>query len=148
MPSISHTIYIADDDEDDQFLLQTAFASTDLGCQLKFFGNGEQLLKQLTEENRPPTMVLLDLNMPILDGFQTLVKLRSQVAYETLPVVILTTSNQQSDVQKAYELGANSFITKPHQYADLLRTVQQLEQFWLNIAQLPRPPQADCTADS
>lgn len=148
MPSISHTIYIADDDDDDQFLLQTALASTGLGCQLKFFGNGEQLLKQLTEENKPPTMVLLDLNMPILDGFQTLVKLRSQVAYETLPVVILTTSNQQSDVQKAYELGANSFITKPHQYADLLRTVQQLEQFWLNIAQLPRPPQADCTADS
>lgn len=145
---IPHTIYIADDDEDDQFLLQTAFVSAGLGCQLKFFGNGEQLLKQLTVETELPTMVLLDLNMPILDGFQTLAQLRGQAAYETLPVVILTTSSQHSDVQKAYEMGANSFITKPHQYADLLRTVQQLGQFWLNIAQLPRPQQADSTADS
>ncbi|MBO0937038.1 response regulator [Fibrella sp. HMF5335] len=143
-----HTIYIADDDEDDQFLLQTAFASTGLGCQLKFFGNGEQLLRQLTIAVEPPTLVLLDLNMPILDGFQTLAQLRSQTAYETLPVVILTTSNQHSDVQRAYEMGANSFITKPHQYADLLRTVQQLEQFWLNIAQLPRPSQTGNAADS
>ena len=136
-----YTIYIADDDEDDQFLLQTAFASTGLGCQLKFFGNGEQLLKQLTAGKAPPTLVLLDLNMPILDGFQTLAQLRSQVAYETLPVVILTTSNQPSDVQRAYEMGANSFITKPHQYADLLRTVQELGQYWLNMAQLPRTHQ-------
>ncbi|MBO0933209.1 response regulator [Fibrella aquatilis] len=143
-----HTIYIADDDEDDQFLLQTAFASTGQGCQLKFFGNGEQLLKQLTVEKAPPTLVLLDLNMPILDGFQTLAQLRSQAAYETLPVVILTTSNQPSDVQRAYEMGANSFITKPHQYADLLRTVQELELYWLNTAQLPRSPQSDGNANS
>lgn len=143
-----YRIYIADDDEDDQFLLQTAFESTGSGCQLKFFGNGEQLLNQLNTETDPPTMVLLDLNMPILDGFQTLAHLRSQAAYESLPVVILTTSNQHSDVQKAYEMGANSFITKPHQYADLLRTVQQLEQFWLNVAQLPRTPPAADAADS
>lgn len=132
-----HTIYIAEDDEDDQFLLRTAFASASKACELVFFTNGEQLLNQLQETGPRPALVLLDLNMPVMDGFQTLQYLRQQDAYRTLPVVVLTTSSQRDDVMRAYSLGANSFITKPNQYVDLVKTVQHLQQFWLNLAQIP-----------
>lgn len=132
-----HTIYIAEDDEDDQFLLRTAFASASKACDLVFFTNGEQLITQLQQTNSRPSLVLLDLNMPVMDGFQTLQQLRQQKPYQTLPVVVLTTSSQQDDVKRAYSLGANSFITKPNQYADLVNTVQHLQQFWLDLAQIP-----------
>lgn len=132
-----HIIFVAEDDEDDQFLLRTAFASTGRSCELVFFNNGEQLVRQLDQTHQHPTLVLLDLNMPIMDGFQTLQQLRQRDAYKTLPVVVLTTSNQRDDIARAYALGANSFITKPHQYDELLQTVQHLQQFWLNLAQTP-----------
>ena len=132
-----HTIFVAEDDEDDQFLLRTAFAATGNVCKLVFFTNGEDLLHQLEAADERPTLVLLDLNMPIMDGFQTLTYLRSREAYKTMPVLVLTTSSQRDDVTKAYSLGANSFITKPNQYADLTRTVQQLQQFWLSTASIP-----------
>jgi CheY-like chemotaxis protein len=132
-----HTIYIAEDDEDDQFLLRTAFASSDVACELVFFPNGEQLLHQLNRAERRPKIVLLDLNMPVLDGFQTLQQIRQEDTYSTLPVIILTTSSQRDDISRAYALGANSFITKPNQYTELLQTVEQLQAYWLGIAQTP-----------
>ncbi|MEZ0540878.1 response regulator [Fibrella arboris] len=134
-----HTIFVAEDDEDDQFLLRTAFASTGMACDLVFFTNGEELISQLAVSEARPTLVLLDLNMPIMDGFQTLAHLRNQEAYRTMPVLVLTTSSQREDVTRAYSLGANSFITKPHQYADLTRAVNQLQQFWLATASIPQP---------
>jgi CheY-like chemotaxis protein len=137
-----HTIFVAEDDEDDQFLLQTAFESTGVVCDLVFFTNGEELINQLAIADHRPTLVLLDLNMPIMDGFQTLSHLRNQEAYRTMPVLVLTTSSQREDVTRAYSLGANSFITKPHQYADLTRTVQQLQQFWLSTASIPKASKA------
>ena len=133
-----HTIFVAEDDEDDQFLLRSAFASTGGACDLVFFTNGEELINQLATSKERPTLVLLDLNMPIMDGFQTLTHLRKQDAYKTMPVLVLTTSSQNDDVTKAYSLGANSFITKPHQYDDLTRTIEQLQQFWLSTASIPR----------
>jgi CheY-like chemotaxis protein len=132
-----HTIFVAEDDEDDQFLLRTAFASTGVACDLVFFTNGEELINQLALAEHRPTLVLLDLNMPIMDGFQTLSHLRDQEIYRTMPVLVLTTSSQREDVTRAYAMGANSFITKPHQYADLTRIVQQLQQFWLSTASVP-----------
>ncbi len=138
-----HTIFVAEDDEDDQFLLRTAFASTGVACDLVFFANGEELINQLAESEQRPTLVLLDLNMPIMDGFQTLTHLRNQEAYRTMPVLVLTTSSQREDVTRAYSLGANSFITKPHQYADLTRAVQELQQFWLSTASIPKINRVD-----
>lgn len=132
-----HTIFVAEDDEDDQFLLRSAFAATGAYCELRFFTNGEELIRQLAITPERPTLILLDLNMPVMDGFQTLVHLRNQEAYKALPVLMLTTSSQREDVTKAYSLGANSFITKPHQYDDLTRAVQQLQQFWLATASIP-----------
>ncbi|HEX9958963.1 MAG TPA: response regulator [Fibrella sp.] len=141
-----HTIFVAEDDEDDQFLLRTAFASTGVACDLVFFTNGEELINQLAISAHRPTLVLLDLNMPVMDGFQTLSYLRNQDAYRTMPVLVLTTSSQREDVTKAYSLGANSFITKPHQYADLTRSVQQLQQFWLSTASVPKGNKAQLPA--
>lgn len=130
-----HTIFIAEDDEDDQFLLRSAFNSVGNPCELEFFSNGEQLVHRLGQTSRRPTLILLDLNMPVMDGFQALYEIRQQAAFKTLPVIVLTTSNQRDDISRAYLLGANSFITKPNQYNDLLQTVQHLQQFWLNLAQ-------------
>ena len=134
-----HIIFVAEDDEDDQFLLQSAFVlSTGVACKLVFFDNGEQLIAGLALAEKRPTLVLLDLNMPVMDGFQTLSLLRNNDAYKTIPVLVLTTSSQREDVSLAYSMGANSFITKPHQYADLARTVKQLQQFWLGMASIPQ----------
>jgi CheY-like chemotaxis protein len=132
------TIFVADDDEDDQFLLRTAFASSEASCNLVFFANGEQLIRQLHQTEQRPRIVLLDLNMPVLDGFQTLQQIRQEDQYKALPVIILTTSSQRDDISRAYELGANSFIIKPSQYTDLVQTVEHLQAFWLGIAQTPK----------
>ena len=133
-----HIIFVAEDDEDDQFLLRSAFADTGMACKLVFFSDGEQLINELALTEKRPTLVLLDLNMPIMDGFQTLRLLRNNDAYKTIPVLVLTTSSQREDVSLAYSMGANSFIIKPHQYADLTRTVEQLQQFWLSTASISK----------
>ncbi len=124
-------VFIADDDEDDCYVLAKAFATYSPQCRLVFADDGSTLLEALSQSAAAPNLILLDLNMPRLDGFETLKVLRQHPTYQHTPVVILTTSEAHQDRQRASELGANNFITKPINGAQLGQAVLQLQEEWL-----------------
>jgi CheY-like chemotaxis protein len=128
--SPNHSVFIADDDEDDRLLLQIAFGQHSPECHLVFAEDGLALLDALAQEPSEPCLIILDLNMPRLNGFEALQLLRDSTEYAHLPIVILTTSSQPLDRQQAYALGANEFLTKPLSQALLGQTVCQLRDTW------------------
>jgi CheY-like chemotaxis protein len=124
-------IFIADDDEDDQFLLQLCFARYSPACRLHFCPNGKELLQDLAKAVSVPTLLLLDLNMPLMGGLETLSILRLDPRYVAMPVIILTTSSDVQDIQQARQLGANDFFTKPVGQEAMGALVTQLRKDWL-----------------
>ena len=125
-----HSVFIADDDEDDRLLLKVAFDRHSPDCNLIFAEDGFTLLEALAQESVEPCLIILDLNMPRLNGFEALERLRRSPLYVSVPVVILTTSTEVSDQQRAYELGASEFQTKPLNLASLGQLVIHLRQQW------------------
>lgn len=138
-------ILMADDDPADILLTQRAFEDAKLDNVLRTVPDGAELLSYLNGENdyadrvkHPyPDMVLLDLNMPKMDGRTALEKIRSDSRHRRLPVVILTTSSAESDVLRAYDIGANSFITKPVDFDQLVAAVSSLDRYWFRLVTLP-----------
>ncbi|GAB3758680.1 response regulator [Spirosoma pomorum] len=131
MQQLIHYVFIADDDEDDHYLLQTAFQEHCPDCQLYFANDGLKLLEALSQSPLPPSLIILDLNMPRLDGFETLQVLRHNSLYAQTPIVILTTSDSQHDRRQAFNLQANEFVTKPLSLSGLGHLVQQFRRTWL-----------------
>lgn len=129
-------ILIADDDPDDCLLLQDALNENMTGNTVRFLHNGEELLDYLQHSYRLPGLVLLDLNMPVMDGRQALGKIRSNARLRGIPVIVLTTSDAPEDVRQSYDNGANAFITKPVTYSGMLAMVQSLRRFWFETATL------------
>jgi CheY-like chemotaxis protein len=133
-------ILYADDDENDQFLMERAFEMTSMAYPLKMVSDGKRAIAYLSgvapyadrKENPLPCLVLLDLSMPGRTGHDVLQWIRSQPVLTGLPVIILTSSNQPSDIHRAYLLGANGFMVKPGDPSDLLKIVKSIEQFWLS----------------
>ncbi|AUD06952.1 response regulator [Spirosoma pollinicola] len=124
-------VFIADDDEDDRFLLNLAFARHSPRCRLVFAHDGLALLDALSSSKTTPELIILDLNMPRLNGLEALKVLRHQPLYQTTPIVMLTTSEADYDRQQAEQLGANEFITKPMNSELLGQLVTQLRVNWL-----------------
>jgi two-component system response regulator len=135
------TILLVDDDEDDLFFLKHAFKTcTWTSLQHHTVHNGEQAIKFLQESitcHRMPDLVLLDWNMPLVNGRGVLEWIQSQPEYVALPVIVLTTSDQPSDVKQAYELGARSFIKKPFSFDELVDVVKLLRSYWARTVELP-----------
>lgn len=132
MPKNSYTcVFVADDDEDDRFLLNGAFAKNSPQCQLAFAHDGLALLEALEQGGSTPKLIILDLNMPRLNGFEALKQLRDHLLYQRTPIVILTTSDQEQDRQRAQVLGASEFITKPINGELLSQLVIRLRREWL-----------------
>ncbi|GAB4020878.1 response regulator [Spirosoma migulaei] len=129
-PYPAHAVFIADDDEDDRLLLQYAFAQHSPECQLVFAVDGLALLEDLAQLKSEPCLIILDLNMPRLNGFEALQVLRYSSRYAHTPIVILTTSGEATDRLYAYELGANEFLTKPTTLDLLGQTVSHLRKAW------------------
>lgn len=139
------SLIIADDDPDDKILIREAFQETFKFAQLRFVENGEELIHYLSDadptgsedENKLwPDLILLDLNMPKKDGRETLRELKSSPKFHTIPVIIFTTSKSKADLQKSYELGANSFISKPVTYLELVEVVKVIGKYWFDTAML------------
>lgn len=131
-------ILIADDDEDDCFLVQSALEACCLVNPTVFVSNGLDLLDYLRkDEEQPVGLILLDLNMPRMDGREALKVLKSDVQLRKIPVVVLTTSKAQRDVDECYELGANCYIAKPDSFEIFNDTISTLVKFWINLSQLP-----------
>lgn len=125
-------VFIVDDDEDDRFLVQQVFNQQSPDSQLKALSNGAELLETLAESEPLPNLILLDLNMPVMSGLETLERVRQNPAYESVPIVILTTSDQAIDRQRASRLRANGFITKPPTIRQYNEVVLNLQREWLS----------------
>jgi two-component system response regulator len=127
-------ILIAEDDADDRFLLQAAFEENGFSDKLHFVGNGVEVLdflESLKDVSEYPRFILLDLNMPKKDGREVLRELKNHHSLNTIPVVIFSTTNNEQEMRRCYELGANSYITKPNSFESLLKTVAALRAYWI-----------------
>ena len=138
------TIIMADDDADDRMLAREAMEESRLGNAFRFVEDGQELMDYLTRSGRfatedapRPGLILLDLNMPRKDGRQALREIKNHPDLRSIPVVILTTSKTEEDILRSYDLGANSFITKPVTFDRLVDIVRGLGTYWFNIATLP-----------
>jgi CheY-like chemotaxis protein len=142
------TILMADDDPDDRLLAQEALTESRLKNDFRFVENGEQLLDYLRQqgayanpEDAPrPGLILLDLNMPRKDGRQALQEIRGDPVLKTIPIVIMTTSKAHADVIRSYELGVNSFISKPITFEGMVEVMKALGRYWFEIVELPSDP--------
>ena len=140
--SIINTILIAEDDADDRFLLKAAFKQNDAKDNLIFVENGVELFDYLrnclkSENIVLPRFVLLDLNMPKKDGREVIKEIKSIPVLRNIPVVVFSTANSYLEMQRCYDLGANSYITKPNSFEQLVRTVAALRFYWLHTNLLP-----------
>ena len=139
------TILMADDDADDRMLVRDAFGESRLNNDLHFVENGEELLDYLFRRGKfanlkdtpYPGLILLDLNMPKKDGREALAEIKAHPDLRRIPIVILTTSRAEEDILRTYDLGANSFITKPVTFENLVHVVQVLGNYWVEIVELP-----------
>ena len=138
-------ILLADDDEEDRMLTEEALEESLLVNQLEFVVDGEEALDYLynrgkfsdTVENPLPGLILLDLNMPKKDGREVLVEIKKDARLRTIPVVMLTTSNAEEDILRMYDLGVNSFISKPVSFTGLVNAMKSLQAYWFEIVSLP-----------
>lgn len=139
------TILIVDDDENDIFFVKRAFTEIDVHCRFHVLKNGQEVIDYLIGDgafaNREaypmPMMILMDLKMPIMDGFEVLAWLRSKPGIKVIPTIVFSSSDVPSDITRAYELGANSFMTKSVTYDGLLLKLQTLSRYWLEHCKHP-----------
>ncbi|HVY87163.1 MAG TPA: response regulator [Caulobacterales bacterium] len=135
----SQPILIVDDSEDDFEATKRAFVRASLRNPIRHAASGEEALKLLEAEDVPkPGLILLDLNMPGLDGRKTLEIIKQSDTLKRIPVVVLTTSDDERDVLGCYALGANTYVQKPVDFDGLIAAVQRLKEYWFEIAILPR----------
>jgi CheY-like chemotaxis protein len=140
-----NVIIMAEDDADDRLLVKDAIEECQWNADLRFVENGEELLDYLlrhgkykrAEESPRPGLILLDLNMPRKDGREVLRDIRAHAELRRIPVVVLTTSKADMDIERVYELGANSFISKPVQFDGLVNVMRMLSQYWFKTVELP-----------
>ncbi len=130
-------ILVAEDDPNDVFLLQRAFARTGEQVDVEFVRDGEEALNYLQGSKPLPDLLMLDLKMPKVDGFQVLQWVRSQPGLKRMLVVVLTSSAQKRDVNRAYDLGANSYLVKPVDLEELLKLARLVRDYWVETNQGP-----------
>lgn len=138
-------ILIADDDMDDCQMIREALQESRLLNELHFVTNGEELMDYLHHKGKfedrskhpLPGFILLDLNMPKKDGREALKEIKSDPKLRQIPVVVLTTSQAEEDVFRTYNLGVNSFITKPVAFNSLVQIMKDLGRYWFEIVELP-----------
>ena len=148
-PHRPFTILLADDDEEDRELARDALQDSRLANEMKFVTDGQDLLDYLrhqgrwTEQEAPrPGIILLDLNMPKKDGREALAEIKADESLRQIPVVVLTTSSDEADVLRSYDLGVNSFITKPVTFSSLVNVMSAWTKYWFEIVELPGQPSA------
>jgi len=137
-------ILIAEDDADDRFLLQTAFEENGFTDTLEFVENGIELIEYLSKTLQKKTLdiqypgfILLDLNMPKKDGREVLKEIKQHPEWKKIPVVIFTTTKNEHEIKRCYELGANTYVVKPVSFDALVRVIREVRSYWFNTASIP-----------
>ncbi|MFU8819296.1 MAG: response regulator [Desulfurivibrio sp.] len=137
-------ILLVEDNPADVYLTREVFQGCRIANRLEVARDGLEALEFLqTAKDREqlPDFILLDLNMPRMDGREMLAELKKDPRLCTIPVIILTTSDAEQDVLRSYQLGVNCYITKPVDLNQFIKVVQTIEDFWLAVVKLPpRPP--------
>jgi CheY-like chemotaxis protein len=132
------TILIVEDNDDDVVIIKRGFKKGKIGNPLLRVTNGREALERLTgSEPDKIELILLDLNMEVMNGFEFLKKRMEQNELKKIPVVVLTSSHRIEDVKKAYELGANSYVEKPVNPKDFVDAILTIEDFWILLAKKP-----------
>ena len=139
------TILMVDDDPEDFFLAREAVKESGLMIDFRLVGDGEELMdylyrrgKFISLEDCPlPSIILLDLNMPRKDGREALAEMKKDPDFCRIPIVIFTTSGEEDDISCSYQLGANSYITKPATFDALVEIMKKLGEYWLKVVTLP-----------
>lgn len=135
---LSPQIIVAEDDLDDKKLMQEAFTENEvLEQNIIFVDDGIELINLLDTMAPRPTIILLDLNMPKMDGREALQKIKGDQKFCHIPVLIFTTSRSDDDIRLAYQHGSNSFFTKPAVFDDLVNTIGIIKKYWFDKAVLP-----------
>jgi CheY-like chemotaxis protein len=138
-------ILLVEDDDDAVLLMQRALRRAGIGTDLHVADDGGAAIDYLAGQGPYadrarwplPALVLLDLNLPRRSGLEVLAWVRTQPGLRRLPVVVLTTSREPHDVERAYDLGANSYLVKPSGLSDLVHLVQLVERYWLALNEAP-----------
>jgi CheY-like chemotaxis protein len=138
-------ILLAEDDPDDILLTQEAIEESNIAGSLEVVHDGAELLDYLRgtgvhkkRKNQPlPTLILLDLNMPKIDGREVLQQIKADPKLRIIPIVVLTTSRLPEDVVTSYKLGVNSFITKPVKFEDFVDIMKTIGKYWFETVELP-----------
>ncbi len=139
-------ILLADDDEDDCYLIKEAFEENCISNDLHIVNDGEDLMDYLNHRGDfskinsfpKPDLILLDLNMPRKNGKEALAEIKQDPELRKIPVVVLTTSEADEDIIKTYDLGVNSFITKPVSFDGLVEVIKTIGKYWFQIVKLPK----------
>jgi len=139
------TILMAEDDPDDRQMTKEAFAESHLNNDLRFVEDGVELMDYLCRRGKYvdpasspyPGLLLLDLNMPRMDGREALREIKKDPRLKNLRVIILTTSKAEEDIHRSYDLSATSYISKPVTLASLIEVIKTVGKYWLEIVELP-----------
>ncbi|SFN77081.1 CheY chemotaxis protein or a CheY-like REC (receiver) domain [Algoriphagus ornithinivorans] len=134
-------ILLVEDNDGDIFLTLEAFEESKIKTQINVVKNGEDALDFLYQRGEfkdafKPDLILLDINIPLLNGHEVLKDIKSNKILKKIPVIMLTTSSNKVDIEKAYSNHVNSFVTKPIQMDDFLSAILKIEEFWLNLCTL------------
>jgi CheY-like chemotaxis protein len=141
----SIAILIADDDADDRLMAKEALEECRLANPVEFVEDGAELLDYLRArgryaargQTRRPGLIILDLNMPKMDGREALREIKADPLLRRIPVVVMTTSKAEEDIYRTYDLGVNSFITKPVTFDGLVAVMRTMGSYWIEIVELP-----------
>ena len=139
-------ILMADDDDEDRHFAEKALKKSRLCNEMRFVNDGEELMDYLNRQGKysdpadspEPGLILLDLNMPKKDGREALKEIKANPDLKEIPVVVLTTSEAEEDVHKAYGLGANSYISKPVTMDGMVKVMKGIGKYWFEIVKLPK----------
>lgn len=143
MPYNLPLILLADDSSDDCKIVQMALKRLEIPCELKTVPDGEALLQTLKGLAEPltggemPSFILLDLNLPVKNGLEALQEIKADPALSSIPVIVWSTSENPSDIQKSYRLGSNTFFSKPDSFDKVVESLRELTHYWLRTAKLP-----------
>lgn len=135
-------VFLVEDNKADIRLIEEALKNSSIDYQLVTVRNGVDAMIYLRQEEpytdaTRPNLIILDLNLPKKDGREVLVEIKSDPSLKRIPVIILTTSRNEDDVQQSYDLNANCFITKSRNLSQLFAIVKRIEEFWLATVTLP-----------
>jgi CheY-like chemotaxis protein len=139
---VDHAILMAEDNVDDIIITRRAWKEGNIKNPLHVVKDGEEALEFLYKIGKykdapTPSLMLLDINMPKMNGFEVLEKLKTDERHKKMPIIMLTTSEREKDIETAYNLGCNSYICKPVNFENFINAVIKIQQYWLILCKIP-----------